>query len=55
MLKSFGANLILTPGADGMKGAIKKAEELVAEPNYFMPQQFNNPANPEIHFKTTGP
>ncbi|WP_437202220.1 cysteine synthase A [Planctomicrobium sp. SH664] len=55
MLKSFGANLVLTPGADGMRGAIRKAEELAADPNYFMPQQFNNPANPEIHFKTTGP
>jgi len=55
MLKGFGANLILTPGADGMKGAIAKAEELSNEPGYFMPQQFKNPANPAIHFKTTGP
>ena len=55
MLKSFGANLVLTPGVDGMKGAIAKAEELAAQPEYFMPQQFKNPANPEIHFKTTGP
>jgi cysteine synthase A len=55
MLKSFGANLILTPGADGMKGAIAKAEELAKQPGWFMPQQFKNPANPEIHFKTTGP
>ncbi|MEW4531134.1 MAG: cysteine synthase A [Maioricimonas sp. JB045] len=55
MLKSFGANLVLTPGADGMKGAIQKAEELSASPEYFMPQQFDNPANPEIHFRTTGP
>jgi cysteine synthase len=55
MLKAFGANLVLTPGADGMKGAIAKAEELAANPEYFMPQQFKNPANPEIHFKTTGP
>ncbi len=55
MLKGFGAELILTPGADGMKGAIAKAEELAAQPGWFMPQQFNNPANPAIHFKTTGP
>lgn len=55
MLKSFGAKLVLTPGADGMKGAIRKAEELADDPAYFMPQQFKNPANPEIHFKTTGP
>lgn len=55
MLKSFGANLVLTPGAEGMKGAIAKAEELSKQPGWFMPQQFNNPANPEIHFKTTGP
>lgn len=55
MLKSFGANLILTPGADGMKGAISKAEELSKQDGWFMPQQFKNPANPAIHFKTTGP
>lgn len=55
MLKSFGANLILTPGADGMKGAIAKAEELARQDGWFMPQQFKNPANPAIHFKTTGP
>lgn len=55
MLKGFGAELILTPGAEGMKGAIAKAEELSAEAGYFMPQQFKNPANPAIHFKTTGP
>lgn len=55
MLKAFGAQLILTPGSEGMRGAIKKAEELAADPTYFMPQQFKNPANPAIHFKTTGP
>jgi len=55
LLRAYGAELILTPGADGMGGAIKKAEELVASDpkKYFMPQQFNNPANPEIHRKTT--
>jgi cysteine synthase A len=54
LLSVFGAHLVLTPGTEGMKGAIKKAEELVAaNPNYFMPQQFNNPANPEIHRLTT--
>ena len=55
MLRSFGAELLLTPGADGMKGAIAKAEELSASGEYYMPQQFKNPANPAIHAKTTGP
>lgn len=54
LLKAYGAELILTPGAEGMKGAIKKAEELVEKHGYFMPQQFENMANPEIHEKTTG-
>ncbi|MFH1653017.1 MAG: cysteine synthase A [Pseudomonadota bacterium] len=54
LLKIFGAELILTPGEKGMKGAIEKAEELAKDhKNYFMPQQFKNPANPEIHRKTT--
>jgi cysteine synthase A len=55
LLKAFGAQLVLTPGAEGMPGAVKHAEEKVAtDPeHYFMPQQFKNPANPEIHSKTT--
>ena len=56
ILSIFGANIILTPGAKGIKGAIDEAERIAASsPKYFMPQQFKNPANPEIHFKTTGP
>jgi len=54
LLSIFGAQLVLTPGVDGMKGAIKKAEELAAaNTNYYLPQQFKNPANPEIHRLTT--
>jgi cysteine synthase A len=54
LLKALGAELVLTPGPEGMPGAIKKAEELAAQiPNSFIPQQFNNPANPEIHRRTT--
>ncbi|MBP1950481.1 cysteine synthase A [Virgibacillus litoralis] len=54
LLRAYGAELVLTPGADGMKGAIKKAEELKDANGYFMPQQFNNEANTEVHERTTG-
>lgn len=54
MLKALGAEVVLTPAAEGMPGAVRKAEELVAQnADYFMPQQFNNPANPEVHRQTT--
>jgi cysteine synthase A len=56
LLKAFGAQLILTPGAEGMRGAIAAAERVKEEnPGYFLPNQFKNPSNPEIHFRTTGP
>jgi len=55
VLRGYGAELILTPGPEGMAGAIAKAKELAdSDPKYFMPQQFQNPANPEIHYRTTG-
>ena len=54
LLRAYGAELVLTPGAEGMMGAIRRAEEIVAsDPRAFMPQQFNNPANPEVHRRTT--
>ncbi|MES2323333.1 MAG: cysteine synthase A [Pseudomonadota bacterium] len=54
LLRAYGAELVLTPGPEGMLGAIRTAEEMVAgNPNYFMPQQFNNPANPDVHRRTT--
>lgn len=55
LLRAYGAELVLTPGPEGMGGAIRKATELAKENGYFMPQQFQNPANPEIHRFTTGP
>ena len=56
LMKAYGAQLVLTPGAEGMKGAIAKAKELAQEiPNSFIPGQFENPANPAAHYKTTGP
>ncbi|SFK39932.1 cysteine synthase A [Halobacillus dabanensis] len=55
LLRAYGAELVLTPGSEGMKGAIKKAADLQEKEGYFLPQQFNNEANPLIHEKTTGP
>ena len=53
LLKAYGAELVLTPAGEGMKGAIARAEELARQQGYFMPQQFRNPANPEVHRQTT--
>lgn len=55
LLKGLGAELVLTPAAEGMRGAIARADEMAKDPKYFMPQQFRNPSNPAIHFTTTGP
>ncbi|MBS8266990.1 cysteine synthase A [Mesobacillus boroniphilus] len=55
LLRAYGAELVLTPGPEGMGGAIRKAEELAKENGYFMPQQFENEANPSVHERTTGP
>jgi cysteine synthase A len=55
LLKGLGAKLVLTPASDGMRGAIREAEKIAEDPSFFMPQQFKNPANPDIHFRTTGP
>jgi cysteine synthase len=55
LLRAYGAELVLTPGPEGMGGAIRKAEELAKENGYFMPQQFKNEANPAVHERTTGP
>ena len=55
LLKGLGANLVLTPAAEGMRGAVARAEDSATDPQYFRPQQFKNPANAEIHLRTTGP
>ncbi len=56
ILAIYGAKIVLTPGTKGMRGAVEEAERIAAsDPKYFMPQQFKNPANPDIHFRTTGP
>ncbi|MFM8283619.1 MAG: cysteine synthase A [Planctomycetaceae bacterium] len=55
LLRGLGAEIVLTPATEGMRGAVARAEEMARDPRVFMPQQFKNPANPEIHFRTTGP
>jgi cysteine synthase A len=55
LLTGYGAELVLTPAAEGMRGAIERATQMVDEHGYFMPQQFKNPANPQVHRETTGP
>lgn len=55
LFKAYGAEVILTPGSQAIKGSIAKAQELAEEKGYFLPQQFKNPANPQVHYETTGP
>jgi cysteine synthase len=54
LLAAYGANLVLTPATEGMTGAVNRARELAEEPNRYLPRQFENPANPDVHRRTTG-